>query len=72
MAELVDALVSDASGATRGSSSLLGHTNCITSQSIRLALFVVSKTAFLIALKSFVNRIIILASKYFERNIKWH
>ena len=27
MAELVDALVSDASGATRGSSSLLGRTN---------------------------------------------
>ena len=26
MAELVDALVSDASGATRGSSSLLGRT----------------------------------------------
>ena len=30
MAELVDALVSDASGEIRGSSSLLGHTNLIT------------------------------------------
>ena len=33
MAELVDALVSEASGATRGSSSLLGRTNVHTTSS---------------------------------------